>query len=331
VSAFLGSRLSWQDDPPAVGGIIYGATSANVFAFTQSQIGASHNDPPRYRWTIPGSIALATVGPDGNLYSVTQTGTRVIQRTDLRAGPTPNTYPIANVAGLASAGFGNLCFFGSAPGAGLDPWAALAVTATGGVGLRYSAACMQGMALTAHATPEQFTGLATANGACLDAAGKLWIAAGSATNRYTGLAGAAGAATLEINLTGANWPTVQQDIAVNAAGDLFVSRYTSGGNLKKLAAATIAGLSGTSNTAPTAVYTCADINGWEYTRFDHAGNLWVASYNNAKYARIPAAQLTGASGVITADIVLSGGGAFGDGSATGPNGMLMFPGTGPVR
>lgn len=331
MSGFLGALPSFEEDPPAVGGVIFGAASANAFAFSQSQISASHGERPKYIWTLPGGPDVGTVGPDGRVYTVPQSGTRGVQRSDIGRGANPKTYLIGNAAGLASAGFGALCFYGTSPATGLDPWTVIVATATGGVGLRYSAGCMQGLANPERATPEQFTGLATAIGMCFDAAGKLWIAASSALNRYAGLAGAAGAATLEISLTGGNWPSGQQDVAVNAAGDVFVSRYTGGGNLKRIAAATVAGLSGTSNTAPTAIYTSTDMSGWGHIRFDHAGNLWAASYDNTRYCRFPAAQVTGSSGAITPDIILTGGGAFGDGSATGPTGMLMFPGTGPAR
>jgi hypothetical protein len=313
--------------------LIFGAMSAQAFAFAQSQIGVSHGERPRYLWTLPNNPNTATVGPDGNIYSVCQTGTRGVQRTDVRAGATPKTYLIANAGGFSPNGF-NLCFFGQAPAAGLDPWTAIVVGTTGTRALRYSAACMQGLTHPERASPEVFTSIASGTGttACFDAAGKLWVLAGSSILRYASPNGAAGAATLEITLTGANWPGSMQDIAINAAGDLLVSRYTANGaDLRRLAAATIAGLSGSSNTAPTAIYTTTDLSGWGSIRFDAAGNLWGASYNTPRYVRFPVAQVTGASGAITADIILTGGGTFGNGGATGPTGLLMFPGTGPVR
>jgi hypothetical protein len=194
---------------------------------------------------------------------------------------------------------------------------------------------MRGLNWPERATPEQFTGLTGHLEMAFDAAGKLWTTtSGSASvSRFAGLTGAPGALTAEIILTGSEWPSSKQGLALNAVGDLLVSRWAagSGADIRRLAAATIAGLSGTSNTAPTAIYTVSGLSGLEQIRFDHAGNLWCAAYDNFRIARIPAAQASGATATVVPDIVLTGGGALGNGGAQSIVGLLMFPGTGPVR
>jgi uncharacterized protein involved in copper resistance len=145
------------------------------------------------------------------------------------------------------------------------------------------------------------------------------------------LSGGAGALTRDVILQGSNWTgSDQEGLALNSAGDLYVSRYGNA-DIRMLNAAGIAAIvgAGVSNPAPTAIIT---VNGVvpDRIRFDNAGNLWVADYDHARVVRVPAASLA-ASGAVDPDIILTGGGTLGNGGSTGPQGLSFFAGFGPVR
>lgn len=311
-------------DPPALTLTIFG--EARMVGFSQSQLLASSNDPPRYNWTLPVEVSQYAVGPDGATYTGSGSGGGVM-RTALRGSGTLLRYPLAASGAPRNLGF----FAGQCPASGLDPWTFFLVEA-GAVVRRFPAAAMQGATQPSWVTGDAFTGIAAPDDAAFDAVGNVWFQQTTALRRFTNLAGAAGAATADVEIVGANWPSGLDGIAVSPGGDLWVGRYSGGGDLRMLDAAGIAAIVGlgVQDPVPTVIITSTELAGAEFPVFDYAGNLWVASYDNTRVLRFPAASLT-TSGAKTPDIVLRGGGLLGNGSATGPVVMRFQPGFGPVR
>jgi hypothetical protein len=325
-------------DPPAM--LSFVGFKTGLYAFSESQLGASSSDPPRYQWSgttgaLAGQGECGAIGPDGSLYFPSNALGGVMRYLFRTAEGTLPGYRLTDLGGVAT--LDNAAVMaGQAPASGLNPYT-LFHRATGNLLYRWSANAMQGSTVPGFIDPDVFTGYDPVNehDILLDPAGNLWAASTGAgpINRYGGLLGAPGALTKDVSILGSNWPTSHQGLAMNAAGDLFVSNYATGaGSIRVANAALITSLvgAGASNPVPSLTFTSADLKGAEFIIFDYAGNLWAASFDTPQIARFPAAQL-GVSGVITADIVLTGGGMLGDGVSNGLVGIRFFPGYGPLR
>lgn len=323
-SAFVATPYYDPTDPPALIVSIFGMS--RVVAFSQSQILASNNEAPRYVWTPPAEISVFSVGPDGALYSGSTSGGGVM-RYPLRGSGTLPRYRIAPLTNPGS----NVCFAAQSPATGLPPWTMFAKNANPSDQIRrFNESVAQASTHPAWCVPDIFTSIGIDDFA-FDAAGNLWAQdSSSAINRYNNPAGIP-PLTTDVVIAGSNWPSSREGLAISSVGNFYSFRYNAS-DIRMLDAAGIAAIvgAGPSNPAPTAIITSTQLSGCEFSAFDYADNLWAVSYNNARILRFDAADLL-TSGAKTPSIVLTGGGALGTGSATGPVCVRMFHGTGPVR
>jgi hypothetical protein len=320
-----------NEDPPAIAVSVFGTT--RVVAFSASQITASNSEAPKYIWSPPAAVTNFAIGPDGALYNTSSTLTgglgiaRFLPRLssgDLRR------YKVANLTASTN---GVLAFYSQAPRSGIDPRAVFAPNASGGA--RLGAGSVVGSTVPEWASLTTFTySPATPTDAAFDQDGNIWVAVttGAALVRMN-VTGAGGAIVADVHFAGSNWPGSSQGVAVAANGDVWRSNYAAGaGTLRMVTAAQVTAAigAGSSNTVPTVIITSTDLTGAEFIAFDYSGNLWAVSYDNTRILRFAAADLT-SSGAKTPDIILTGGGTLGNGSATGPLVIRFFPGFGPVR
>jgi hypothetical protein len=296
--------------------------------FNVAQTTASNNEPPALIITPPVEVGKFTIGPDDRIYAGSSNLSGVA------------AYPIPSVSGPTTrykvahlgAGPSGVTFFDQSPATGVDPWKMWCPV--GANGYRVNA----GLSLSIvpeYAVLETFTLNPTGmTDACFDGAGNLWYtgAGGQATVRIN-VNGAPGVATNDVNFVGANWPGGGQGIAVDGAGNMYRANYVSGaGTIRRCNAATIAAAVGAGplNQVPDLIYTVPSMGGLEYICFDYAGNLWGTAYEAASVFRINVADLA-TGGAKVPDIVLSGGGFFGNGVSTGPVTIRPCRGFGPRR
>lgn len=326
---------AFGDDPPALLVTLFGT---NLFyAFSASQITESNEEEPKYRWELP-LIADAggvqpSIAPDGSIFIPSATYNAVLRAVPSNNG-TLNIYRIASSpAGATSPGFAS-AFAGQAPANALDPWTYYTGrAATANTLLRWSAGTTQGSTHQAWSTPGAYTGSNASNDMGFDSVSNLWSVT-TTLQRFSAatVAGAPGALTVDVNISGSNWPSTGQSLAVSSGGDIWRSRYAGGGDLRMLNAAGIAAIvgAGPSNPAPTVIITSTELQGAEGIIFDYSGQLWTVSYDNHRIMRFAAADLT-SSGAKTPNLILTGGGVLGNGGSIGPVGLRWFPGYGPLR
>lgn len=313
-----------NSDPPAIVVAIFG--TSRIVAMSASQITASNSEAPRYVWTPPASVDKLAFGPDGAMYNATSAIGGVARYLPRNSSGTITRHKIAS----ADTNSFGIAFYAQAPASGIDPWSCFLVTGTGGV--RVPAAAMLGKTNPDWSTETVFTFTSNSIDCVFDSTGKLWHNTGNRVRRVDPT-GAGGALTADVEFGGSNWPSGLQGLAIASNGDLWVSNYAAGaGTIRMVTAAQITAAigAGLSNTVPTVIITSASLVGAEYIAFDYAGNLWACSYDSATVIRFAAADLA-SSGVKVPDIILTGGGLFGNGSSTGPNCVRLCPGFGPVR
>lgn len=322
-------NAAFVDDPPAMFLPIFGD---QWVAFSESQITESHDEPPKYRWDTglgPGiNWPNPAIAPDGSIYYTSTSGNGIMRVFPRGSGPIPR-YKVAGNFTPATAG--KLCVFAGFTG---DAWVLLSSNSLGEM-QRWFGDWIRQSTFPTWVAREVFTGMITSNENAFDAAENLWVTDGSSRiNRYNNVGAAPGALVADVEINGANWPSQRTGLAISEAGNLWVANYVAGaGSIRMLNAAGIAAIvgAGLSNPAPTLTITGVDgFLGIDRIAFDYGGNLWLSAFDTTRVGRIPAAQL-GTGGTKTCDIVLTGGGALGDGNNSGPEHIRFFPGYGPRR